>query len=575
MKCEYPDAPPTLTDLSQKVLDLYDTLKELEGELLVPYLQTMEQPLDGPVPDSPIESSQPNNGTIQQPTKRQRRLSYSSEPSSVWSMSLTSMGLSIQATVRHIAEFYRFAQDLSRQLCRDFGISYLPPHWEIEEDGYADHKENGKRDEDEEEEEEEPEEDEYLITIPIYPTADLLPIDHKGSFKPNNSSVSLPPLKELLEHVYSTKLRPTSIQVIFLMDQLATFLPPSLEAGHNELQTIYIYTAYTVSSLFAADERSPSSELWKTCAEHVMDLLFETMITDTGQTYALVLCTILIGYVYTATVVASAKVETLIYLAGRQCIAAEKSGDLPWQALVGCLVYLDIYAAAFGHRRYLLCGDGATALWHTVAQKRVSKDSQTVIVLEAQAIRLLNQVLSLLYTTSDEMHLKKVDVDDILTLIRDIEIWEHALPPWAEWTSNEGQRPSLTNHMHMIHNLAKILLFRPLCKYPKQSRRENDHDEVHKEEVMVEEEEEDEGENEQTHTRTTFLDLSVASIDRLASCLIGDDHWARAAAYVARDVLVHVRGIFENDEEIQTELESIEQRLRATEQKIRCKIKND
>ncbi|KAI8335750.1 hypothetical protein BC941DRAFT_62911 [Chlamydoabsidia padenii] len=37
--CEYPDAPPNLTDLSKKVLDLYDSLRDLEGELLFKYLQ--------------------------------------------------------------------------------------------------------------------------------------------------------------------------------------------------------------------------------------------------------------------------------------------------------------------------------------------------------------------------------------------------------------------------------------------------------------------------------------------------------------------------------------------------------
>ncbi|KAG0174597.1 hypothetical protein DFQ29_007432 [Apophysomyces sp. BC1021] len=541
-QCEYPDAPPTLTDLSQKVLDLYDTLKELEGELLVPYLQTMEQPSDDLTPTSPIEPPNLENLPLQQqPKKRPRRISQSLESSSAWSMSLTSTGLSIQATVRNIAEFYKFAQDLSRQLCRDFGLGYLPPDWELD-------------DEDSAEEEDELDEDEYLVTIPICSTASLLVTNHRND-NVDGGSDSLPSLGDLLQYIHSTKHEPSSVQVSFLMDQLGTFLPPSLDDDDDPLQRIYIYTAYGTLCLLTADKEHTPSELWQPCIEHATDLLFETMITDTGQEYPLVLCAVLVGWIYTHMAVGSAKVETLICLAGRLCDVAEDDDyddGRPWQALVGCLVQLDIYSAAFSHRQILLCGDGATALWRTVARQRVSQDDQTLIVLEAQVVSLLNQALSLLYTTSDEMRVGKVDVDDILTLIRDIELWEHALPSWAGWTTDQEQQPGPTKHMHMIHNIAKILLFRPLCKDPKQGSAEED---------------------EQTHTRTMFLDLSVASTDRLASCLMGNDHWTSTASHLARDVLARVHKLFDNDEETVNELKRIQQKLEATEQKVCCKIK--
>ncbi|RCH83571.1 hypothetical protein CU098_003806, partial [Rhizopus stolonifer] len=152
--CEYPDAPPNLSDLSQKVLTLYDSLRELEGEFLVKYMQNMDQVVE-PASDTEGEESllvaldTHEDITIEEPAG--------------WSMSFGPSGLCLQAVTRNLYEYRKFIQTLSQQLARDFGPDYLPKKWDPDAEGYG-----------EEFEQEELDEDEYLLTVPISSLMTLL-----------------------------------------------------------------------------------------------------------------------------------------------------------------------------------------------------------------------------------------------------------------------------------------------------------------------------------------------------------------------------------------------------------------
>ncbi|KAI9467937.1 hypothetical protein BDB00DRAFT_880433 [Zychaea mexicana] len=191
--CEYPDAPPNLTDLSQKVLSLYDTLRELEDKFMLQYaVQEQEQTEQlaragekrrrrsssgysnpkSPPDDLPsIETL-----TLLNPAKRSRQHSLQrslkeehmqppeyeeqeqeDDPSFIaqkslpgnWSMSLTSDGLSLHAVARNMIEFSTFAKDFSHQLRNNDPENKLTKSWEWYEEETIAEDEDDPLDEDE------------------------------------------------------------------------------------------------------------------------------------------------------------------------------------------------------------------------------------------------------------------------------------------------------------------------------------------------------------------------------------------------------------------------------------------
>ncbi|KAI8088941.1 uncharacterized protein BX664DRAFT_358556 [Halteromyces radiatus] len=270
------------------------------------------------------------------------------------------------------------------------------------------------------------------------------------------------------------------------------------------------------------------------------------------------------------------------------------------QVIGASLVYIDVYATTFQHQhqKHLsnitshLSHDIGTALRQKLSTSLLSlldqienMDSQRLIcvLLESQLMWFLHQVLGLFYTKTsksplttttsngrerswctkkrtcdedgndhgtaddDELEVRKVDVDDVLTLVRDLEQWEQQLPNWATWqVPDDHQMTTTTMHpmtrqLHLTLNIVKILLFRPFSTEFKQYGME------------------------QTYTKTTFLDLSIHSADRLATCLCWNkgkkDNWTFAAYQMIWDVVNRVKETFDSDQEIKIQLDYLVHRI--------------
>ncbi|CAO3629941.1 unnamed protein product [Mucor fragilis] len=627
--CEYPDAPPNLTDLSQKVLTLYDTLRELEGEFLVKYMQSMDEETNDalserdpdfdqqPFPSiDPASSSYPLHADShkrqklikQEPEepfveeeRKQKEAEEEQEPSG-WSMSLTSHGLSIHAVTRNLSEFNEFAKTLSRQIMRDFGPSYLPKQWDPDAEGYF-----------EDSEDEELAEDEYLVTVPVFSTSSLL-----FNVTPNLPDSMLATIKQeapsrdvmrtllngadtlvtLIQSHFPHMIRHLDMRyqwldkdaactaphhLVVLMHQLKMYLPdyaphqppPSHLLSTDSVVQVCILTAYVVSVTLLPPiphlifPPLPTS-LWRDCAEYATMLLVDVVLQRGDQTnpYPVILSGILLAWIDAELASDEFKADTMVNISLRMLCASDwKSKEPAWQILIAALLYLDVYAATFRFRRPQLRGEGSAELWKAAIQMREPSRwdgsfREAGIVLEARLMSLLSKVVSLFYEVDEErspsqgeneINVRKIDVDEVLTLVRDVELWEHELPEWAKWNTDlsekeQQSRTGLKMHMHMIHNMVKILLFRPFST------------DLYQQE-----------ESEQTFTKTTFLDMSTSSADRLATCLCHiheygfTGFWTRAAGNLVRDVSKRVLKMFDKDQEIVNQLDAIQQRLEKAE----------
>lgn len=523
LQCEYPDAPPNLTDLSQKVLTLYDTLRELEGEFLVKYMKTMDDE-----PEENIEPLQQDN-----PSPMLDQIIESEEPAG-WSMSLTPTGLSIHAVTRNLGEFNEFAKTISRQIIRDFGPGYLPKSWDPDAEGYFQ----------EDSDTEELDEDEYLVTVPVFSTCSLLfnPEQEEFSkvlFTEPDIETQLPFMLKHLEMRYqSLEEQDNAHHLVILMQQLKQFLPPSKQI--ESISYICILTAYVVS-VKEFPPISPPCSIWRQCAEYARVLLMDlTLKGDVISPFPVILCAILLGWIDAE----SRANDKMIYIAIR-VLCSFKEKEESWQILIGCLLYLDIYSATFRFKLPQICGEAAVEMkkprsWNKGAELSFR---ETGIILEGKLMSLLNKVVRLFYQVQEEIQVKvrKIDVDEVLTLVRDIELWEEELPEWAKWnTVTEERRIGVKMHMHMIHNTVKILLFRPFSITSEQ--------------------------DDQTFTKTIFLDMSIRSADRLTSCLCHqkkDGFWIKSAHNLVLDVSKRVLHMFDNDQDIVDQLKKIQSRLQS------------
>ena len=607
-----------MTDLSQKVLTLYDTLRELEGEFLVKYMQTMDEDMNDTISEkdedldqqfpcleldiatdyhlSSNEISQIENCNKRQRLIKQESEEISTEEPSGWSMSLTPNGLSIHAVTRNLSEFNEFAKTLSRQIMCDFGSNYLPKLWDPDAEGYF-----------EDEEDEELAEDEYLVTVPVFSTSSLL--FNVTPNLPDNIFIKqeapsrdvmrtllngADTLATLIQSHFPHMIKHLNMRykwleediactaphhLVILMHQLKMYLPnyasPSHMSSKNSVVQVCILTAYVISVTLLPPITNlifpplPTS-LWRDCAEYATMLLIDEILLrgDQVNPYPVVLCGILLAWIDAELASDEFKADTMVNISLRVlCASNWKTEEPAWQILIAALLYLDVYSATFHFRCPQLRGEGSAELWKAAIQMREpsrwdASFRETGIVLDARLMSLLSKVVSLFYEVDEErsplqgeneVNVRKIDVDEVLTLVRDVELWEHELPEWAKWNTdlNETEQQSrigLKMHMHMIHNMVKILLFRPFST------------DFHQQE-----------ESEQTLTKTTFLDLSTSSADRLSTCLCHiheygfTGFWTRAASNLVRDVSKRVLKMFDKDQDIVNQLNIIQKRLEKAE----------
>lgn len=455
-----------------------------------------------------------------------------SEEPAGWSMSLTPSGLSIHAVTRNFVEFTEFIKTISRQVMCDFGPAYLPSCWDPDAEGYFQ----------EESDAEELAEDEYLVTVPVFSTSSLL---HQPEEKIQHGIIiefdiesQLPSMLQHLKSRYaSLEEEDTSHHLVILLQELQVFF----ETESSQLSRICVLTGYAVSVKEFTPLADTANTPWIQCAEYARVLLMEVLLKgDTPSSFAVILCGILLSWI-------DAERRTndkMIMMTVRVLCNNRRETNEAWDILIGSLLYLDIYSATFRFQRPQICDEAAIEINPKgqdallVTQRRFREG---VILLEGRLMWLLNKVVRLFYQVEEEEHVetRKIDVDEVLTLVRDIELWEQELPEWARWdTDTEDKKKETKMHMHMIHNTVKILLFRPFSMTSQQ--------------------------DEQTFTKTTFLDLSIRASDRLSTCVCQVQNagfWIKSAHCLILDVSRRVLQMFDNDGEIVDQLEKIQSRL--------------
>ncbi|KAI7849097.1 hypothetical protein BDC45DRAFT_521544 [Circinella umbellata] len=265
-----------------------------------------------------------------------------------------------------------------------------------------------------------------------------------------------------------------------------------------------------------------------------------------------------------------------------------------WRHLAASLLYHQVYSMAFSSScnkksHYEIIGEAE--IWLLRSAKQLSQQKQTektntssplhyfygtTLGLETELVCLLKQVFGLFYdmeNQNENKKIRKVDVDDVLKLVQNIEEWEHALPKWVQWStsfnSTETRWLKLKMHIHLIHNIVKILLFRPFSIEPFQQ--EGGHEKMGdglEDQVQL-----NGNDLLQTHTRTTFLDLSLAAADRATLCIRhlhdntnhkmdnNEDAWVRAGDCLAKDVIRRVKEAFPCDDELFIIIQGIENRF--------------
>lgn len=542
-------------------------------------LEENEQTMDFSPQESHSTKTEDEQQQQQQRQAAHNDINAIKEPAG-WSMSLTANGLSIHTVTRNLNEYNEFAKVISRQIIRDFGPNYLPQLWDPDAEGYFE----------EDSDAEELDEDEYLVTVPVFSTSSLL-FNQEKNLAIREEKTSKDVLRTLLsgtdtlisliqshfvhmiQHLnqrYSTleKEADVSHHLVISMLQLKTYLPlqsDQLDIKDEPLIQICILTAYVTSITLLPPIPNVifpplTASLWRDCAEYATMLLIEFILKEGGGgdnrcNYPIILCTILLAWIDAELSIHDLKADTMVHIALRILCSSNWQKEEPaWQILIATLLYLDIYSSTFRFKRPQLCGEGIMKLWKAAIQIREPEKWNTTafreigIILEAKLMSLLNKVIMLFYKVDDEnadIVVRKIDVDEVLTLVRDIELWEQELPDWAKWNMNSKEM--VVMHMHLIHNIVKILLFRPFC-YTNE---------------------------EQTFTKSTFLDMSLSSADRLTYCLLNNIHsneyWINTAIHLIKDVSNRVLNMFDKDEDIVNQLDKIKYRLENVQETIKGK----
>ncbi|KAJ2959040.1 hypothetical protein NQZ79_g5443 [Umbelopsis isabellina] len=565
------NAPPNLTDLSQTVLGLYDTLRHLEGEMLNQYIEERENTVKEEVTDD--DSSSRDMALIPAGADAEIILSntsnddeFSNEKSdSAWSLSFTHLGLSLQAAVHNVLELETFLKDISGGIFRGFDVS---SNEDTEHDSYSD---------------EELDDSEYLVTIPICTFSELIKdVVHEPEMQSTNSDDDVTSNLSYLNLLVDNKAWKHNLSriypphIVLLAESLEQFLSSADPNDMHDLSTLNNSTLSFVNLCMSAllcstkDEVGDWTRISEQLAANATNMLLENTFhdIDPSEWLPIIQSILLLGWYAFVRRRWLTRARQLIVFAIRIFLIYQSQRNRPsreWQIAVMSLVYLDVLSSSCLNRLTLLDGDNISDISRHVLIKTSPPNTMDYVaeslLIEFSSIRLLRQVIRTFYTV-DEDDLKpdavnKVDVDDVLNLVKDVEKWETDLPAWASFKAEEDAKDSAAIddpdqriksacrlHAHALHEITKVLLFRPFCT--DFQRYENQNDNI---------------EQDQTLTGTTFLDLSLQSALRIAKChktLHSNDFVLAVAKVLVGDVIVRVRKTFESDEDVLSTIQIIE-----------------
>jgi hypothetical protein len=504
--------------------------------------------------------------------------SFDEKPASTWSLSFTHMGLSLQAAVHNVLELETFLKDISGGIFRGFDA---PSADSTDHDSYSD---------------DELDDSDYLVTIPVCRFTNLIgdAIDDQD-VEAMAQDEDLPSAGLLFNLINEGKGWNDRISqkypphVVLLVESLQCFLLTAADSGnaHNTVndsalsEFVNLATASIICSTANdaenADNTKASPEQYCNSATN---MLFDNMFSDTEASEWLptIQSILVLGWYEFVGKRCLVRSRQLVVFAIRVFLIYQSQRNPPsreWQIAVMSLVYLDVLSSACMNRRTLLDGDNVSNISRQVVVKGVPQTSSDFIAeslyIEFQSIRLLRQVIRMFYVVDDnEMKtdsVTKVDVDDVLNLVKDVEKWETDLPSWAVLNAADYSRdlPAADQdvevlktrcqlHAHALHNTVKILLYRPFCTDFQRYKHETDGTD---------------GDTrfDQTHTNTTFLDLSLESALKIARCyrvLNSDDFVLTSAKALVEDVIVRVRKAFESDEDMMRSIKIIESTIFST-----------
>ncbi|KAG2182886.1 hypothetical protein INT44_005867 [Umbelopsis vinacea] len=580
-ECVYPDAPPNLTDLSQTVLSLYDTLRHLEGEMLNQYMEERENNVKKEAEDDdnmalisnrnagPAEIILSNTGMNNEAMDDEQ--GFEEKAASSWSLSFTHLGLSLQAAVHNVLELENFLKDISGGIFRGFDVASAD---NSDHDSYSD--------------DEELDDSEYLVTIPVCRFSNLVSntlIDQEmdtdfGDEEPRFTNL---PFNLFHEHTdwkrrIAQKYPP---HVVLLVEALESFIvkdtrAKSDNAGSDSTTSEFVYLA-AATIIFASNDEGENPADERALAEQycvsATNILFENTFSDiaTNEWLPIIQAILVLGWYEFVSKRCLMRARQLVVFAIRVFLIYQSQRNPPsreWQIAVMSLVYLDVLSSACMNRRTLLDGDNVANISRQLLVKTGSPDAPDYfaesLYMEFQSIRLLRQVIRTFYAIDDNETktdlVAKVDVDEVLNLVKDVEKWETDLPPWALFESDE-ELASLDDelstikarcmlHAHALHNVVKVLLFRPFCTDFQRYEDQTDGS--------------DDTRFDQTHTHTTFLDLSMESALKIARCyrvLSTDDFILVIGKSLVEDVIVRVQRAFESDEDMMRSIKLLQNTL--------------
>lgn len=466
-----------------------------------------------------------------------------------WSLSLTSKGLTINVAAKRIADFTLFAKDFSKQLYSHNPENLIDYEWDTIDDEELD-------------DENELDEDEYMVTVPIVCIHHLVAKDSRFITGQESSSKIYATKQDEIDQIrlylndilifinkQIKSLQADPFQSSTLLQQIQPFIPYNKQpSALNHLDFLCITTAFASLFYRCSSQSSFPPSFVQLCIRIANATLVDNLFQDAIQQPAFAICAGLLSWMQRSHHLFEIAVMSL------SSIDESNRQKMDFQVLAGALSILQVYLSTFSCEEHQCTNQEGVDWLYKRATKGPLDQSKECTLREKeffQALKLcgiLRRVLTLFYTSETNPSIRKIDVDEVFDLVRDIEKWEQGLAGWAEWSNRRSDFKVVRYKVHLMHNITKVLFFRPFC-----TKRPTDVDE----------------EIEQTHTRTTFLDLSLAAADRLATCVYNLslakegklDEWEQAGVMLVQDTIQHAKQVFPCDQELNKQLLDIKDRL--------------